>query len=34
MTVVAVLVVALVLLTVIDIPSLGVLSEPHFFRLL
>ena len=34
MAVVAVLVVTLVLLTVIDIPSLGVLSEPHFFRLL
>jgi 4-hydroxybenzoate polyprenyltransferase len=34
MTVVAVIVVALAVLTVVDIPSLGVLSEPHFFRLL
>jgi 4-hydroxybenzoate polyprenyltransferase len=34
MTVVAVLVVILLLLTVIDIPILGMLSEPYFFRLL
>ncbi|MGH6905707.1 MAG: UbiA family prenyltransferase [Geminicoccaceae bacterium] len=34
MAVVVVLVATLVLLTVIDIPRLGVLSEPHFYRLL
>jgi 4-hydroxybenzoate polyprenyltransferase len=34
MTVVAVLVVALAVLTVVDIPSLGVLSGPHYLHLL
>jgi 4-hydroxybenzoate polyprenyltransferase len=34
MTVVAVLVVALAVLTVVDIPSLGVLSGPHYIHLL